>query len=193
MGCGASAGQKYQKESDEVEIATLANLGDNKAASGSKYGPGISGGKAIDGKSAPSTAVSDAANGRILERDGHETPSMKAQRDLAMRYRAGADVDGIDEIVAVEGDELSDAVAAANDQNLLRKYADPNAGKRKYTGVKSHIFAPSSGPLSGEPLQLNSSKARDDDLRQAPLPGAMDSEEAPLANHTVGGLRLQVH
>lgn len=197
MGCGASAGQKYQQEPDEVEVGTLANLGDNKA--NSRYGPGISGGTAVaspGNKSASSTAPVDAANNRLLDRDGHETPSMRAQRDLAARYRAGAEVEGIDEIVAVEGDaELADAKAAANDRNLLRKYADSSGSKRKYNGVKSHIFAPANGPLSGEPLQLNSSRApRDEEMRQAHLPGSMEAEEAvPLSNHTVGGLRLQVH
>eukprot|EP00929_Paragymnodinium_shiwhaense_P002955 TRINITY_DN103302_c0_g1_i1.p1 TRINITY_DN103302_c0_g1~~TRINITY_DN103302_c0_g1_i1.p1 ORF type:complete len:192 (-),score=42.90 TRINITY_DN103302_c0_g1_i1:265-840(-) len=191
MGCGASAGQKYQQQSDEVSTEELANLGDNKSA-GSRYGPGISGGTAIHGKTAPSPTTADGCH---LERDGHETPSMKAQRDLAARYRAGAEMQGVDEVVAVEGDaELADAMAAANDRNLLRKYADPNGGKaRKYNGQRSHIFAPAKGPLSAEPLQLNSTRARDDDTTQATLPGSMDSEEIPLSNNTVGGLRLQVH
>ncbi|CAE7814301.1 unnamed protein product [Symbiodinium sp. CCMP2592] len=90
-------------------------------------------------------------------------------------------MDGV-EVTSVEGDgELAKAVAAANDEKLLMKYAQSSAEGKRRSGSARRVFAPSSGPLSGEPLQIS---------RGSPEP---EAGELVLANNRVGGLRLQHH
>ncbi|CAE8697341.1 unnamed protein product, partial [Polarella glacialis] len=76
--------------------------------------------------------------------------------------------------------ELSRAAVAANDENLLQKYAKfASEGKKRAPGGTKRVFAPSSGPLSGEPLHSNR------------VPSAQyDADEFKVG---LGGLKLQHH
>ncbi|CAE7794035.1 hypothetical protein AK812_SmicGene32968 [Symbiodinium microadriaticum] len=118
-------------------------------------------------------------NSRSLGRDYH--PEGNVDGDKPAKYRPDPDMDGV-EVTSVEGDgELAKAVAAANDDKLLMKYAQSSAEGKRRSGSARRVFAPSNGPLSGEPLQIS---------RGSP---EAEAGELVLANNRVGGLRLQHH
>lgn len=107
------------------------------------------------------------------------------------RYRADHSAEGVEvldgPVIRGEGGSVPpQAIAAANDVNLLRKYAETDAGKRPVPS--NRIFAPTNGPLSGEPLRYQQSQGKHAGEREA----HSDHEDfETLPNHTVGGLRLQ--
>merc|ERR1712113_555702 len=65
---------------------------------------------------------------RDSEPSAPSSPKSPAQQN-SDRYRAGQVVDGVG---VIDGEnEMSSAIAAANDQNLLRKYAEAADGKKR--------------------------------------------------------------
>lgn len=159
MGCGASA-QKYQKNSlnslDEERKPLRPPGGHNQI---------------IDDEQQPLHRASDPPSKPAVQQAERYRPVDAAQ--------AAAAVDGGDAVE--ENMKMSLAIAAANDENLLRKYAD-NLDKKRRPGAGKRVFAPDSGPLSGELLRnshrQNSSHSSTEDFQTLP-------------NHTVGGFRMQ--
>eukprot|EP00440_Ansanella_granifera_P002389 gb/GFBE01002594.1/.p1 GENE.gb/GFBE01002594.1/~~gb/GFBE01002594.1/.p1 ORF type:complete len:174 (+),score=23.97 gb/GFBE01002594.1/:1-522(+) len=154
MGCGAINGQRY-------EVKALNNLEDDKP------------------KAKP-LATSD--RGRTQENNPPANGGNVQAAEKPNRYRPGPAMDGV-EVTSVEGDsDLARAVAAANDENLLQKYAQFSSEGKKRPGATKRVFAPSNGPLSGEPLRIN--RVADSTYEQG---------ELIMASNKVGGLRLQHH
>eukprot|EP00930_Biecheleria_cincta_P049823 TRINITY_DN35020_c0_g1_i1.p1 TRINITY_DN35020_c0_g1~~TRINITY_DN35020_c0_g1_i1.p1 ORF type:complete len:163 (+),score=23.92 TRINITY_DN35020_c0_g1_i1:87-575(+) len=151
MGCGAISGDKYQ-------VNSLSVLEDEKLK------PKSSSSARVDQENEP--PVQNASGGNSVE------------AEKTSKYRPGPPtLEGYE--VTEGGSELAKAIAAANDDNILQKYADLSVEGKKRPGATKRVFAPSNGPLSGEPLRIN--KVSSDHY---------DSEFV-LSNNRVGGLRLQ--
>mmetsp|Transcript_114769 Transcript_114769/g.325093 ORF Transcript_114769/g.325093 Transcript_114769/m.325093 type:complete len:173 (-) Transcript_114769:136-654(-) len=159
MGCGATA-QKYQGSSlnslDEERLPRRA--GGSQSSAGDDEG----------GDEKPLRQASDAPGASAVQQ--------------ADRYRPVEAMQAVDGSDAVEENmKMQLAIAAANDENLLRKYADGSERKRRSSSGK-RVFAPDSGPLSGELLR---STTRQSSASSAP------EDFQTLPNHTVGGFRMQ--
>mmetsp|Transcript_45821 Transcript_45821/g.132693 ORF Transcript_45821/g.132693 Transcript_45821/m.132693 type:complete len:176 (+) Transcript_45821:42-569(+) len=158
MGCGVVSSQKYQ-------VGSLSGLGDD-----------------------PKSQLQQSLKG---QGQGHQEAPPQQGRELGTRLpkpsshqRGDRYRPSLEGLEVIEGEaDVSLAVAAANDLNLLRKYAESGeSGKRRPAGG-GRVFAPASGPLSAEPLRHGRASRQQ---QQANL-----EEPKPLSNHTVGGLRLQ--
>mmetsp|Transcript_66657 Transcript_66657/g.168890 ORF Transcript_66657/g.168890 Transcript_66657/m.168890 type:complete len:174 (+) Transcript_66657:64-585(+) len=170
MGCGAAHGHKY--EADSEVSASLKNLGDDSR--GSRAGGTQPQGKGA-GKGKPAGGSQSSREGGSLRYSAHSTQSD--------RYAAGGIVEGFD---IVEGDVDVSAVATANDPNLLWKYGQSDAKKgKKRPGGAVCVFAPSSGPRSGEPLAKQSQKVDDS---PASFPDYLT-----MPSNKVGELKLHHH
>eukprot|EP00747_Dinoflagellata_sp_TGD_P193213 gnl/TRDRNA2_/TRDRNA2_59090_c0_seq1.p1 gnl/TRDRNA2_/TRDRNA2_59090_c0~~gnl/TRDRNA2_/TRDRNA2_59090_c0_seq1.p1 ORF type:complete len:187 (-),score=37.51 gnl/TRDRNA2_/TRDRNA2_59090_c0_seq1:236-757(-) len=153
MGCGAIKGQKYEAKWNKLEEDPRTGPPAPKA------------GKKIEDAQGNN-------NDSTSSRRGDTTP-------LQERYRADKAVDHVE---VLSGEVVgTDAVEAANDVNLLRKYAEKDAASGKKKSNSKCIFAPA---VSGEPLRYRHET-------QNGGQGGNDNDEYSLGNNTVGNLKLQ--
>jgi hypothetical protein len=189
MGCGAVGGQKYQVQADEVN--TLSHLGDEAAKlqrpSEQTNSSGLqrlsSGGGDGGHQGAESEGRGSPGGGSSSSKGAGGASGLHVSNGVADRYRAGQPLEGY-EVIEGEADVPS-LKAAANDHDLLRKYADvgSNGKGKKRPGASKCVFAP-----AGEPLRYNSQE-RDDE----PLLQKSPEDFQTVSSHAVGGLRLQPH
>mmetsp|Transcript_68378 Transcript_68378/g.164111 ORF Transcript_68378/g.164111 Transcript_68378/m.164111 type:complete len:171 (+) Transcript_68378:58-570(+) len=168
MGCGASGNQKNLQRKYEVQV-DLNNIGDDSKQSLMHQAISSSNVQQVQQSSNSSDVPGGAAK-----------PPKGGDRLLqGNRYLPGDVIDGV-EIVEGGDVDLSQAQIAATDENLLKKYADPNAQGKKRP-MNKRVFQPSNGPLSGELMghAVVHEKAM------------VDEEYDSLQNHTVGALKLQ--
>jgi hypothetical protein len=171
MGCGAVGGQKYQ--APEAEVNTLHHLGDDHAAK--RPSPGSAGQRPVAAASGPGHAGSLEGGDQGLHVSSGNSPN------VSDRYRAGQALEGV-EVLEGESDVRS-VVAAANDRELLRKYAEtgPGGNGKRRAGSSKRVFAP-----AGEPLRYNQEMQEAEPMLRAP-----PEEFGAVSNRTVGGLTLQ--
>mmetsp|Transcript_103486 Transcript_103486/g.183835 ORF Transcript_103486/g.183835 Transcript_103486/m.183835 type:complete len:187 (+) Transcript_103486:36-596(+) len=157
MGCGAISQRKYE----EVTVNSMHGLEDDTQKQ----------------RRIPQSAEAGSDRENQPPQQKTNVGGNSQDADKPTKYRPGA-LDGL-EVVEGGDSELAKAVAAANDENLLQKYAQLSEGKKR-PGATKRVFAPSNGPLSGEPLRISKRGTADQ----------FETGEYVLANNRVGNLRL---